>query len=39
MAVPWNVLLFVMTINGKVRSKGNTPLKSEIRKWLEEGKK
>jgi hypothetical protein len=25
-----------LIINGKVKSKGNTPLKSQIRKWLEE---
>jgi hypothetical protein len=28
-----------LIINGKVRSKGNIPLKSEIKKWLEEERK
>ncbi len=28
-----------LIINGKVRSKGNIPLKSEIKKWLEEGRR
>jgi hypothetical protein len=37
---PYGILpMPALIINGKVKSKGNIPLKSEIKKWLEEERK